>query len=102
MPSFADLWPNHHTACRGWGGSTSYQSHPYGMGSAQEQMFEPWVLLAFDGRTVTGEMTYAAAASFAHVGDLLDEPGTPILTPAENNMLRDALRMLDRLRVLTS
>jgi hypothetical protein len=33
-------WPNHCTACAGWGGSTFRQSHPYGMGSATETLFE--------------------------------------------------------------
>ncbi len=35
------MWPNHCKACAGWGGATFFQSHPYGMGSAQEQMFDP-------------------------------------------------------------
>ena len=38
---WAQRWPDHCHACRGWGGSTFYQSHPYGMGSASERMFEP-------------------------------------------------------------
>jgi len=33
-------WPNHCKACGGWGGSTFLQSHPYGMGSASESLFE--------------------------------------------------------------
>lgn len=34
-------WPGHCAACGGWGGSTFQQSHPYGMGSASETLFEP-------------------------------------------------------------
>lgn len=41
MSTWADLWPNHCRACRGWGGATSYQSQPYGMGSVQESFFDP-------------------------------------------------------------
>jgi hypothetical protein len=33
-------WPNHCPACGGWGGITFHQSHPYGMGSASEQLFD--------------------------------------------------------------
>lgn len=34
-------WPHHCKACAGWGGVTFFQSHPYGMGSAHEAMFDP-------------------------------------------------------------
>lgn len=34
-------WPNHCHTCGGWGGSSFWQSHPYGMGSASEAVFEP-------------------------------------------------------------
>ncbi|KVV40820.1 hypothetical protein WT27_12885 [Burkholderia territorii] len=34
-------WPSHCTACGGWGGSTTRQSHPYGSGSAIELIPDP-------------------------------------------------------------
>ncbi len=36
-----EKWPQHCKACHGWGGSSYTQSHPYGMGSAHETLFDP-------------------------------------------------------------
>lgn len=34
-------WPNYCKSCNGWGGSTEYQTHPYGSTTASEPIFEP-------------------------------------------------------------
>jgi hypothetical protein len=34
-------WPHHCTACGGHGGGTFRQGHPYGMGTAYEELWDP-------------------------------------------------------------
>lgn len=35
-----DKWPNHCPKCKGWGGKTFYEAHPYGSTTADEPMFD--------------------------------------------------------------